>query len=431
MGFECIYRPPLSILDADASVLARLAILESRIQAMDQRHLSETISSSTPSRDNTLGSPQAVVTPWPKVPEFHHAAAHKMFHYWSKLRINISPPELEPLHFFKQVDDADTFLVGSKFESHISGTIYYAELMRAIDLLFEEIMHLPFILRHLLTSGGLSRNMCIDVFGAHAPAKPDPTVTLDFVDQSAEELLIQTVALKHLAAKESSVVLSQKADLAFRYALERMWMMQSQQSPQALPFKFLFVIIMLYLYGRPFHALGILQSLESLIHNTSPSSQGDISARARYEAYFYQYFLLESDILTEIDGVPSHRLHNIGLPTAFDAVTTPPNLMGSEPGSSLTYDYAIQELHSHLTLRGYLNSVLANLYTTERAYCRPDEIAANLTDIARRLDIWYWSLPLEMRFPRHPAAFLLTIPRMSDKMVSMKFQHFRTIINQS
>jgi hypothetical protein len=262
-------RKAIDQVASDSSVLARLSHLEARIQAMDQSHPSETISSGTPAQEHS------VISPWPKIPEFHHAAAHKMFHYWSKLRINISPQDLEPLQFFKQVDEADTFLVGSKFESSIPGTIHLTELMRAIDHLFEEIMHLPFILRHLLTYGGLSRALCIEVFKRHGPVSPGQTVILDFLDQSAEELLLQTVALKHLAAKESSTILSQKADLSFRYALERMWMMQSQQSPQALPFKFLFVIIMLYIYGRPFHALGILQSLESLIHNSSPNSQDD------------------------------------------------------------------------------------------------------------------------------------------------------------
>ena len=102
---------------------------------------------------------------------------------------------------------------------------------------------------------------------------------------------------------------------------------------------------------------------------------------------------------------------------ANDTVATPPNLIGSEPGAPTDEEYALQELRSHLQLRGYLNSVLANLYTTERAYCRPEEVAIVLTDIARRLDVWYWSLPLDMRFPRHSAAFIMTVPNMSDTMV--------------
>lgn len=237
------------------------------MQAMDHERNIDIMSSGTP------GQEQSGMTPWPKIPEFHHAAAHKMFHYWSKLRINISPRELDPLRFFKQVDEADTFLIGSKFNTPVPGQIHPAELMRSIDSLFRDILHLPFILRHLLTYGGLSHKLCVETFQGNALASSHSTEFLDFQHQSAEELLLQTVALKHLAAKETNPTLSQKADLSFRYALERMWMMQSQQSAQALPFKFLFVIIMLYLYGRPFHALGILQSLESLIHNSSPNNQ--------------------------------------------------------------------------------------------------------------------------------------------------------------
>jgi hypothetical protein len=139
--------------------------------------------------------------------------------------------------------------------------------------------------------------------------------------------------------------------------------------------------------------------------------------------------MCHSDILTEIDGVPSQRLHNIGLSMVYDTVTTPPNLVGSEPGAPSNDDFVAQELNSHLRLRGYLNSVLSNLYTTERAYCRPDEVAIVLTDIARRLDVWYWSLPLNMRFPRHPAAFLLTIPRMSGLMVNLGLCHFKLTTN--
>ena len=235
---------------------------------MDQGRSFENGSAGTPAQEHS------VITSWPKIPEFHHAAAHKMFHYWSKLRIHISPRDLEPLQFFKQVDDADTFLVGSKFDSTVPGQILLTEITYAIDHLFDDIMHLPFILRHLLTFGGLSHESCIDVFKRSRPILPGHE-TFHFKDQTAEELLLQTVALKHVAAKQNNLTLSQTADLSFRYALERMWMMQSQQSPQALPFKFLFVIIMLYLYGRPFHALGILQSLESLIHNSSPKSQED------------------------------------------------------------------------------------------------------------------------------------------------------------
>lgn len=216
------------------------------------------------------------MTSWPKVPEFHHAAAHKMFHYWSKLRINLTIPNVEPLTFLKQVDDADNLLFASNFESTVPAEIAISVVIRGIESLFENLDRLPFVLRHLLTYGQLSNELCLDIFKHYLIASPGYDIALQFKDQTAEELLLQTVALKHLASVTSDPSLSQKADLCFRYALERMWIMQAQQNAQALPFKFLFVIILLYLYGRPFHALGLLQCLESLIHNASPKAQEDL-----------------------------------------------------------------------------------------------------------------------------------------------------------
>ncbi|KIX01281.1 uncharacterized protein Z518_09006 [Rhinocladiella mackenziei CBS 650.93] len=423
MGLDCIYRPPLTSLETDSSVLARLSHLEARVQAIDHGR-SEALSFGTPAT-----APEgSVILAWPKVPEFHHAAAHKLFHYWSKLRINLTIPDIEPLKFLKQVDEADDFLFSSHFATPVSGDMPLAEAIRAIESLFENILRLPFVLRHLLTYGGLSKDICLGFFKQYRPSSPQAyQVRLEFKNQSAEELLLQTVAFKHVASTTSEPYLSQKADLCFRRALERMWMMQTQQSPQALPFKFLFVIILLYLYGRPFHALGLLQSLESLIHNASPKSQEDLAFKSRYEACLHQYFILESDILTEIDGIPSQRLHNIGVSLANDTVTTPPNLFGHDFSAPPGESHPSWELQAHLRLRGYLNSVLDNLYTANRAYCRPDDVAEPLTDIARRLDLWYWSLPLDMRFPRHPSAFLFAANRMSAPMDEVMFRYYAAV----
>ncbi len=124
-----------------------------------------------------------------------------------------------------------------------------------------------------------------------------------------------------------------------------------------------------------------------------------------------------SDILSEIDGVPSQRLHNIAVSLAQETVTTSPHPLGNEQIAPTQDDALTQELQAHLRLRGYMNSILDNLYTLNRAYCRPEDVAVVLTDIARRLDLWYWTLPLDMRFPRHPSAFVLTSHSMYDVMV--------------
>ena len=373
----------------------------------------------------------SVVKSWPKVPEFHHAAAHKMFHYWSQLRINLTPPELEPLKFLRQVDETDKALFAPDLESHIAAEIPISVVIKGIESMFEHLSRLPFVLRHLFTYGGLSNEACLDLFRRYLGPKPAPDFLLMFKTQSAEELLLQTIALKHLAAARPDQNLGQKADLCFRHALRQTLEMQSHQGQQVLPFKFLFVIVLLYVYGRPFHALGLLQSFESLIHNASPNPREDFEAKSQYEAYLHQYYILESDILSEIDGVPSQRLHNIVVALDSETITTPPNLFGNEPTVPTDEDYQSQELQAHLRLRGYMNSVLENLYTLDRAYCRPEDVAIVLTDIARRLDLWYWTLPLDMRFPRHPSAFMLASHTMSDHiMVSQEVCAISTVGSQ-
>lgn len=247
---------------SDASVLTRLTNLETRMQAIDQTRLDSPFAISVPDKP--------VVMVWPKIPDFHHAAAHKMFHYWSKLRVNLTIPNLEPLKFLQQVDEADTTLFGQDHDNNIPAEAPISLVIQGIESIFENIGRLPFLLRHLFTYAGLSNEVCLEVFRRHAGLSPGVDAMLAFNAQNVEELLLQTLALKHLAALRRDYGLSQRADVCFRYALQQMWSLQAQQSPQALRFKFLFVICLIYLYGRPFHALGLLQSLESSIQNLSP-----------------------------------------------------------------------------------------------------------------------------------------------------------------
>lgn len=124
-----------------------------------------------------------------------------------------------------------------------------------------------------------------------------------------------------------------------------------------------------------------------------------------------------SDILSEIDGIPSHRLHVIGLSLASEAITTPTPHFGQELRAPVGDE---NELHMHLRLRGLMNMVLDNLYTMERAYCRPVDIADVVTDLSSRLDRWYWSLPVSSRFLRHPSAFNFASNQISEHLVGYR-----------
>lgn len=54
----------------------------------------------------------------------------------------------------------------------------------------------------------------------------------------------------------------------------------------------------------------------------------------------------------------------------------------------------------HLWLRAHLNKTLAEVYTTEQAYCHPNDIQELVTTQDRGLVKWYHQLPLRDQFPR-------------------------------
>jgi hypothetical protein len=98
---------------------------------------------------------------------------------------------------------------------------------------------------------------------------------------------------------------------------------------------------------------------------------------------------------------------------------TPSKVEQDEDSRVNAIEYQILELQAHSQLRGYMNTIFNDLYIRERGYCRPPDVAIVLTEIARRLDLWYWTLPLDLRFPRHPTSFELTPQSAASVMVSL------------
>ncbi|OQU94047.1 Fungal Zn2-Cys6 binuclear cluster domain-containing protein isoform 2 [Cladophialophora immunda] len=413
MGLDCIYRPPLTSLETDASVLTRLSNIETRLYALDQGRTDLSLAS-TPAQE------PLVIKTWPQAPKFHHAAAHKMFNYWANLRTKLEDiPGLEPLTYVCRVDDNDTGLFSASFESPVLAEIPISVVVRGIESLFASMEGLPFIFRHLFLYGGLSKEVCLDVFRRYLEVPPGHDIIPTFKSQPIEQLVVQAIALKHMAVVAGERMLGDHADLSFRQALQQMWVVQTLQNPRALPFRFLLVIMLLYLYGRPYHALSILQTLEPLVYHTAPKENDDPAVKAQYEACLYQYFILESDILSEVDGVPSERLHTVIVAALTqNRAVAHPNVFGNELVAAPVDNHQSQEIRAHLQLRAYMNTILEHMYNVDRAYCRPSQVAAVVTDIARRLDLWYWTLPLNMRFPRHPSSFCLAPSDMWHIMVS-------------
>ncbi len=169
--------------------------------------------------------------------------------------------------------------------------------------------------------------------------------------------------------------------------------------------------------------------------------------RSQYEAWLYQYFLFErsvslvrltcfadvqpSDLLTEIDGIPARILPTVDIRLGGDLFIDSPGDMDTAATALCGADNHARELHAHIRLRGYLNTILSSLYPTQQTFCRPHDVADFLTDMGKRLDLWYWNLPAHLRFPRRPAALLLATSGMTSRMVGVTLKPTGSFADQS
>lgn len=101
-----------------------------------------------------------------------------------------------------------------------------------------------------------------------------------------------------------------------------------------------------------------------------------------------------SDILTELEGAQLDFYNHV---LRDKCGVMPPTLalqMRSEKESDLHLTYMTQVFE----LRLIHNSILQQVYSIARAYCRPEHIAEQVATITRRLQKWYEALPQHDHF---------------------------------
>lgn len=238
---------------SDASVLTRLAEIEARLQAIDQSQ-SDSGSVFSPKESSSVGLP--------RMPDLHTAAAHKMMQYWPRLRLKMDIPRLEPLQYLRLVDDADEFFYHLHAELSKDYTIPLSRITTALENLYDQLDQLPFVFQYLFQlCSQFSQPFIAKSLTNHQSGSPGSKI-MDIRQQSPEELLVQTVAFKYLASQRSDKSWNHKANICFSQALQWMWHIASRSEVQIIGTKLMFIIIMLYCYGRPFHAFGWLKALE-------------------------------------------------------------------------------------------------------------------------------------------------------------------------
>ncbi|KIW21739.1 uncharacterized protein PV07_12831 [Cladophialophora immunda] len=320
--------------------------------------------------------------------EQHQTAPSKTVNYYSTLQ-----PHFEILG---QLTDNDTGIFNPGFQATVPAEISVSALVACINSVFEGMDGFPFFFRHLFQYGGLSKEVCLGLFPA---VSSNLDSILFFGNLTPEQLLVQAMALKYNAAITRSRELDEKADLSFRGALEKMWVVQPSQSLQALSCRFLFVAMLLYLYGRPHESLLALQNVLNLLHGVLSQRFEEPTSLSQLEACSLQYFILEIDVLSVTDGMASGSLRA----SVVAAATTPLNLSTNGPIAVPVDHPGFRERLAHLELRACMDTIQA--YNLGQTYSSPQQDVAIVSEVLERLDRWHSALPGNLKFPRYPDTF--------------------------
>lgn len=336
------------------------------------------------------------------MPSFHTSASHKLYQYWPRLRINLSLDGFDPLQFQRQCDEADHSLEQNIAEA-AEATVRPHLIVEYIQRLYHSFNLVPQTIIYLLQ---MTQTYSHQSAMAQIPVRKleDDMGYIKLGELPMTLLLLLSVAFHYLAPDPSSDYGTTASSWkCFQLALTRLWTVHSQAEDFMLNTKLMVAVQLQIMYGRPFHAIGLLRQVGlSLSSNWTRSrlSLGPASFIAK------MHFLMESDLLSEIDGQPTADTNQL----FFD---TSGNVNGSQTQFPL-YSAAPEQqaplfLDQTLWLRLCQNRVLTTIYMINNSYSNPRFVGRPISDFTSELEFWYRSLPIELQFPRTLAAYgLLT-----------------------
>jgi hypothetical protein len=349
------------------------------------------------------------------MPSFHTSASHKLYQYWPRLRINLSLDGFDPLQFQRQCDEADHSLEQNLADA-ADATVRPHIIVEYVQRLYHQTNLVPQTIIFLLQ---MTPTYSLQNAMSQIPMrKPDDGGGyLKLSELSMTLLLLLSVAFHYLSPDPSSDYGTTASSWkCFQLALTRLWTVHSQAEDFMLNTKLMVAVQLQIMYGRPFHAIGILRQVGLSLTSTwtrSRLSLGPASFIAK------MHFLMESDLLSEIDGQPTADTSQL----FFD---TSGNVNGSQMQIPLYAAAPEQQvplfLDQTLWLRLCQNRILTTIYMINNSYSNPRFVGRPISDFTSELEFWYRSLPIELQFPRTIAAYgLLTQIIPSYKVGRMEF----------
>jgi hypothetical protein len=240
---------------------ARLTAIESRLSALEQRSPAE------PASLATLSAGHGGTFESAHMPSFHTSAAHKMYQYWPRLRINLTLQDFDPLQFQHQASRKDTALQDG-LHAAVSAVLPVDSVRSTLRALYDDQDLLPPELACFLK---LSPIFSESRVGALLPADPgdrEPGYEAGFRSdtQPLEVLLLLSLSFRYSASATLSSNPVSLAVACMQLALAGSWTLSAQADDYRLTVKLMIAAQLTKVYGRPFHALGILKEVGHTLH---------------------------------------------------------------------------------------------------------------------------------------------------------------------
>lgn len=193
-----------------------------------------------------------------KMPEFHHGASHKILQYWSRLRVNLTIPDVEVLTFLRNTEDKALFVEPTPTET-MKTTLPVSLATDCLRRWETHVSQLPVSFAMLLRTGGTW--FSTDRIMALCDAQRFGDKFLHLNSLSVDESLIYAIAMRWAQDPLGPEV----ADFCFRMVLQRLWRVQMEADLVVVPALLVVAHLFLYAYAMPFQALAILQIIDPVL----------------------------------------------------------------------------------------------------------------------------------------------------------------------
>ncbi|KAM0722515.1 hypothetical protein Q7P37_001956 [Cladosporium fusiforme] len=425
------YLPGLSVAKAASRIIIiiptgdpafahRLNAMELRLAALEQQ---KTSSPSTMTRQPSVASAQEDgAFKRAPMPMFHTSAAHKLYQYWPRLRINLALDGFDPLQYQRSSDEDDHALEQNLAEA-AEATVRPHLVTEYVQRLYHQTNLVPQTIIYLLQ---MTKTYSLQTALEQIPVrKADEDMGyIKLSELPLSILLLLSVAFHYLSPDPSSDFGTTASSWkCFQLALTRLWTVHSQAEDFMLNSKLMVAVQLQIMYGRPYHALGLLRQV-----GLSLSSGW---TRGRLEMGSHSFitkmpsaptdFLMESDLLSEIDGQPTADTTQLNFDTS-----------GNVNGSQMQFPlYSAAEsqmtplfLDQTLWLRLCMNRILTTIYMINHSYSNPRFVGRPISDFTSELEFWYRSLPIQLQFPRTLAAYGLLTHIIPSYKVNLAIRYY-------